>query len=107
MGIECSSADSEARCRRILLAMIHDVIELIEGSDWEFAASSASLSRRQVRVLVEPVDVVCEWDRQKRRSEFPNYHELLSLPPLPKYCTASRTPPEASYDAPVRAARCI
>mmetsp|Transcript_32794 Transcript_32794/g.64603 ORF Transcript_32794/g.64603 Transcript_32794/m.64603 type:complete len:681 (-) Transcript_32794:127-2169(-) len=81
--LECSSATSEATCRRMLLALIRDAIELIEGGD-----CVASLEKRKVRLLVEPVDVVCEWDRHLLRAEFPNHEELLSLPPLPAYCGA-------------------
>jgi len=79
--IECSSATSEATCRKMLLALIRDAIELVEGGD-----CSAHLEQRKVRLLVEPVDVVCEWDRRLLRAEFPSHEELLSLPSLPAYC---------------------
>jgi len=79
--LECSSATSEFICRKMLLALIRDAIELVEGGD-----CSANLEKRKVRLLVEPVNVVCEWDRRLLRAEFPSHEELLSLPPLPAYC---------------------
>lgn len=79
--LECSSATSEHTCRKMLLALIRDAIELVEGG-----GCSASLEKRRVRLLVEPVNVVCEWNTTLLRAEFPSHEELLSLPPLPAYC---------------------
>lgn len=81
--LECSSASSEAVCRRMLLELIQQAIRLVEGG------RADGVRKRCVRVLVEPVDVVCEWDTKLRRADFPSDEELLTLPALPDYCGAT------------------
>ncbi|CAE8635623.1 unnamed protein product [Polarella glacialis] len=79
--LECSSAQSEAICRRMLIALIKDAIELIEGPHSELPDQGF-----KVRVLVEPVEVVCEWDQGQRRALFPSHEEMLSLPAFSDGC---------------------
>jgi len=91
--LECSSATSEAVCRKMLLALINEAIALVEEQ-----GDAARLKQRGLRVLVEPIDVVCDWDPKCLRTEFPTYEELLSLPSLPEYCGKAATSNGAADD---------
>merc|ERR1711964_285345 len=63
--LEATSNESEAVCRQMLLALIKDAIEIVEQGGGEGREDSqATRERRRVRLLVEPVDVVCHWDRK-------------------------------------------
>merc|ERR1712061_805144 len=83
--LECSSSQSESVCRRMLLTLIKDAIELLEGGE-----SVVGSDAHSVRVLIEPVEVVCEWDHRIQRAVFPSHAELMSLPDLPKGSTCAR-----------------
>jgi hypothetical protein len=113
---ECSGTEDEAVCRAMLLRLIAHAIAMVEGgttaesisgtgevgddeAGWvpviRDASATARLAARKVRVLVEPVELVCAWDRSRVRAVFPSDGELRSLKPLPPYCT---------MDAPAEAA---
>eukprot|EP00929_Paragymnodinium_shiwhaense_P081267 TRINITY_DN42499_c0_g1_i1.p1 TRINITY_DN42499_c0_g1~~TRINITY_DN42499_c0_g1_i1.p1 ORF type:complete len:722 (+),score=197.60 TRINITY_DN42499_c0_g1_i1:73-2166(+) len=77
--LECSSAKSEIVCRKMLLQLIRDSIELLEAQ--------AVKGGFDVRLLVEPVEVVLE--NGARRAVFPSREELLGLPALPDAPSAS------------------
>lgn len=68
-----NDAKDDAVLRAIGLELIRHSIEIFERSD----------PTVQRAVLVEPLQVVCAFDRSLVTSKFPTRDELLTLPPLP------------------------
>ena len=85
--LECSSAVGEQPCRDMLLQLVREAILLVEGSH---PPPDATVSERSVthphvpptgmRLLVEPVEVACQWDHRHVLTTFPSNEELRSLP---------------------------
>ena len=67
-----STADGPPACRAMLLELIKDII-----ADVEEEPDSRCV------VLVQPVDVVCEWDHSLVRQTFPEVADFGQLPNLP------------------------
>ena len=75
--LECSSSEGEAPCRDMLLALVLEMITMAEGDPSSDSPTSG------LHVLIEPVQIVADWDNALQFACFPSRDELLALPPLP------------------------
>ena len=70
-------SEGEAPCRDMLLALVLEMITMAEGDPSSDSPTSG------LHVLIEPVQIVADWDNALQFACFPSRDELLALPPLP------------------------